>query len=204
MSKNLIIQALEAGIENTTELLAHHESSLGRTTPRNTRYAEELERDINNMEDCVSAVKSGYDSAKFTLASGKEMHPCESHVAIDEACDIIKHFGSTRAVGCDEVEAKAKKWMQEFFPQPDFIPQATGEEKETNTAPYIIATFYGKTKQVKVARYHNMDPGENPDKTMLIESPHDYKLLDIAPLKDERVACITMEDWREANVINRQ
>lgn len=52
-----LIPALEAGIEHTTENLCNHDASLGRTTRKNKEWAETIEKDIRDMEDCLAQLK---------------------------------------------------------------------------------------------------------------------------------------------------
>lgn len=51
------IHALEAGCEYTQELLIKHDISLGRTTRSNTYVAEQMERDIDQMKECINKLK---------------------------------------------------------------------------------------------------------------------------------------------------
>ncbi len=46
-------RAVEAGLENSRELLAHHDTALGRTTVKNTYTADLLERDIARLEEAL-------------------------------------------------------------------------------------------------------------------------------------------------------
>lgn len=48
-----LIDSLEAGLENTQDLLIEHDSNLGRTTTKNKSWAETLEKQIRGMEDCL-------------------------------------------------------------------------------------------------------------------------------------------------------
>lgn len=51
------IYAIEAGIENTIELLATHEQKLGRTTRKNMFEAERLEREIEQMKSTLNGLQ---------------------------------------------------------------------------------------------------------------------------------------------------
>jgi len=51
------IPAVEAGLEYTQELLAHHEVSLGRTTRKNKLTAEAMERDIEQMRRALDSLR---------------------------------------------------------------------------------------------------------------------------------------------------
>lgn len=53
-----IIPCLEAGLENTQSALAEHDASLGRTTTKNRMWAETLEKQIQDMKDCIKELKS--------------------------------------------------------------------------------------------------------------------------------------------------
>lgn len=52
--------ALEAGLENTQELLIEHDASLGRTTRKNRFTAERLESEIHDIRRAISSL-SGPD-----------------------------------------------------------------------------------------------------------------------------------------------
>lgn len=51
------IPAVENGLEYTRELLAQHDVSLGRTTRKNKLTAEAMERDIEQMERTLGALR---------------------------------------------------------------------------------------------------------------------------------------------------
>ena len=51
---NRIIAALEDARDNSCELLALHESALGRTTQKNRQIAEMLESEIIRAEDLIA------------------------------------------------------------------------------------------------------------------------------------------------------
>jgi hypothetical protein len=51
------IIAIESGIEYARECLASHDSSLGRTTPKNKRCAERMELDIVQMAHALEIIK---------------------------------------------------------------------------------------------------------------------------------------------------
>lgn len=52
-----MIQALEAGLEYTQELLIKHDIELGRTTRSNKLVAEQMEKDIRKMKECIDKSK---------------------------------------------------------------------------------------------------------------------------------------------------
>lgn len=52
-----LIPALQAGLENTQSALVEHETALGRTTTKNRMWAETLEREIQDMRDCIKQLK---------------------------------------------------------------------------------------------------------------------------------------------------
>lgn len=54
----LATPAVEAGLEYTSELLAMHEVSLGRTTRKNKLTAEAMERDIEQMKRAIAALRA--------------------------------------------------------------------------------------------------------------------------------------------------
>lgn len=52
-----IIDALEAGLEHTQTVLSEHDASLGRTTRKNKRWAESLEKDIEFLSNQMKFLK---------------------------------------------------------------------------------------------------------------------------------------------------
>ena len=52
-----IVDSLEAGIENTRELLVDHDERLGRTTAKNRFTAERMEKEISKMEKSLGYLK---------------------------------------------------------------------------------------------------------------------------------------------------
>lgn len=61
ISEELLLRtrlALENGLENTREALATHDSNLGRTTYKNKWWAEELERQKEQMEAVLKDLPS--------------------------------------------------------------------------------------------------------------------------------------------------
>ena len=52
-----IIPCLEAGLENTQSALVEHDAALGRTTTKNRMWAETLEQEIRDMEDCIKQLR---------------------------------------------------------------------------------------------------------------------------------------------------
>lgn len=55
---NAVCNALQAGIENTQELLADHDVRLGRTTRSNRMTAERLEDEIAEMKTALENLKT--------------------------------------------------------------------------------------------------------------------------------------------------
>ena len=51
-----ILEALESGVEYAQEALIDHDSSLGRTTRRNRRAAESMEKDIELAKDAFGSL----------------------------------------------------------------------------------------------------------------------------------------------------
>jgi|688.fasta_scaffold441956_2 hypothetical protein len=51
------IHALDAGLEHTRSLLGDHDVALGRTTRKNKMWAEQLERDVENMERTLTRLR---------------------------------------------------------------------------------------------------------------------------------------------------
>ena len=56
-----IREALECGLENTQAVLAEHETNLGRSTPKNKMWAEELERQIYHIRGVISELPPNKD-----------------------------------------------------------------------------------------------------------------------------------------------
>ena len=52
-----IIPCLEAGLENTQSALDEHDITYGRTITKNKIWAETLEQEIRDMEDCIKQLK---------------------------------------------------------------------------------------------------------------------------------------------------
>lgn len=52
-----LIPCLEAGLENTQHALIEHDASFGRTTTKNRMWAETLEQEIRDMEDCIEQLR---------------------------------------------------------------------------------------------------------------------------------------------------
>lgn len=52
-----MIQALQAGLEYTQELLIKHDIELGRTTRSNKWVAEQMEKDIQKIKECLKKSK---------------------------------------------------------------------------------------------------------------------------------------------------
>lgn len=52
-----LIPCLQTGLENTQSTLAEHDSSLGRTTTKNRMWAETLEQEIRDIEDCIKQLR---------------------------------------------------------------------------------------------------------------------------------------------------
>lgn len=116
MNTDRIIQALNAGIENTQELLDQHDQALGRTTPRNKRWAEQLEEDIKEMQ--LATVDVGNhkpEGSNIYLECGKTLTPNEALDAMYKASFIILAVGTSAANNCRRLAA-ARAWMQDYFP----------------------------------------------------------------------------------------
>lgn len=61
IKKDLIIKtiaALELGLENTQEVLIDHDTRLGRDWAKNKVWAEILEGQIKDIQDCIKELKS--------------------------------------------------------------------------------------------------------------------------------------------------
>lgn len=58
-----IIDALEVGLEHTQAVLSEHDVSLGRTTLKNERWAETLEKDVEFFKTRIKLLKTKLTSA---------------------------------------------------------------------------------------------------------------------------------------------
>jgi hypothetical protein len=56
--RNAAIHAVGSGLEYARECLAHHDTSLGRTTLKNKAWAETMEGDIRQMERTLEMLHS--------------------------------------------------------------------------------------------------------------------------------------------------
>lgn len=118
MNIEQIIEALNSGIENTQELLAQHDRDLGRTTPRNKRWAEQLEDDINSMQEASQNIiqyeKEGHDN--LLIGPDKSITPDEAVIAIREAMFIIESVGTNIPIKSSHISA-AHQWINNYFPR---------------------------------------------------------------------------------------
>lgn len=51
------IEAIQARLEYTVDMLTYHDISLGRTTRKNKHTAEAMERDINKMKSALEDLR---------------------------------------------------------------------------------------------------------------------------------------------------
>lgn len=53
-----LLSALEFGLESAQQVLCEHDTSLGRDWTKNRIWAETLEKEIQDMKDCIKELKS--------------------------------------------------------------------------------------------------------------------------------------------------